>query len=264
MSFIQSAKALASLCMLAALTQAAGSEAPIRLHPDNPQYFQWPAPATVLVASGEHSGSLINPDFDFHKYLATMPATGLNDTRLFLGDYVERADSFGTGLALRVAPVEAAQPRGAAVSQADSAASGQRAGPGFDKSADTALAAMRKRAGELGIGGVAVVAWFEGDVIQSWSSKMVVVGRHKDEPAGDNKGTNLLAIAYSKASEMADTLQASGSKVRPPMTGEFGWSGGVIVRGKTGYWIAAFSGGKSEDDVAVSQAGLATIRQVAE
>jgi hypothetical protein len=264
MSFIQSAKALASLCMLAALTQAAGSEDPIRLHPDNPWYFQWPGRATVLVASGEHSGSLINPDFDFHKYLATMPASGLNDTRLFLGDYVERADSFETGLALRVAPVEAAQPRGAAVSQADSAASGQPAGPGFDKNADAALAAMRKRAGELGIGGVAVVAWFEGDVIQSWSSKMVVVGRHKDEPAGDNKGTNLLAIAYSKASEMADTLQASGSKVRPPMTGEFGWSGGVIVRGKTGYWIAAFSGGKSEDDVAVSQAGLATIRQVAE
>jgi len=28
------------------------------------------------------------------------------------------------------------------------------------------------------------------------------------------------------------------------MTGEFGWSGGVIVRGKTGYWIAAFSGGQ--------------------
>ena len=59
---------------------------------------------------------------------------------------------------------------------------------------------------------------------------------------------------------MADTLQASGSKARPPMTGEFGWPGGVIVRGKTGYWIAAFSGGKSEEDAAVSRAGLAAIR----
>jgi uncharacterized protein GlcG (DUF336 family) len=77
---------------------------------------------------------------------------------------------------------------------------------------------------------------------------------------GDNKGANLHAIAYSKASEMADTLQASGSKARPPMTGEFGWPGGVIVRGKTGYWIAAFSGGKSEEDAAVSRAGLAAIR----
>jgi uncharacterized protein GlcG (DUF336 family) len=43
------------------------------------------------------------------------------------------------------------------------------------------------------------------------------------------------------------------------MTGEFGWQGGVIVRVKTGYVIAAFSGGKSEDDVAVSRAGAAKL-----
>src|ERR1035438_5513785 len=132
MSFIQSAKALASLCMLAALTQAAGSEDPIRLHPDYPRYFQWQGPATVLVASGEHSSSLINPDFDSHKYLATLQASGLNHTRPFLGDNAEGADSFGTGLALRVSPVDAAQPRGAAGSQADSEVAGPPAGPGFD------------------------------------------------------------------------------------------------------------------------------------
>ena len=131
---------------------------------------------------------------------------------------------------------------------------------GFDEAADAALAAMRKRAGELGIGGVAVVAWFEGERIQSWTSKMAVVGRYKDEPTKDNKGSNLLAIAYAKASEMADTLKNSGSGVRPPMTGEFGWPGGAIQRGKTGYWIAAFSGGKSEDDVQVSKAGLAVVQ----
>ncbi len=90
---------------------------------------------------------------------------------------------------------------------------------------------------------------------------MVVVGRFKDEPTQDNKGANLLAIAYSKASEMADTLKNSCSGVRPPMSGEFGWPGGAIVRGKTGYWIAAFSGGKSEDDVEVSKAGLAVIQE---
>ena len=39
------------------------------------------------------------------------------------------------------------------------------------------------------------------------------------------------------------------------MTGEFGWKGGVIVRGKNGYLIAAFSDGNSEDDVKVSTAG---------
>jgi hypothetical protein len=131
---------------------------------------------------------------------------------------------------------------------------------GFDEAADSALAAMRKRAGELGIGGVAVVAWFEGESIRSWTSKMVVVDRYKDEPTPTNKGSNLLAIAYAKASEMADTLKNSGSGARPPMTGEFGWPGGAIARGATGYWIAAFSGGKSEEDVQVSKAGLAVLQ----
>jgi hypothetical protein len=118
---------------------------------------------------------------------------------------------------------------------------------------------MKARAEELKIGGAAVLAYFDGDKIESWSSKMLVVGRMKDEPSATNKGSNLLAIAYAKAAEMADTLKDSGSKVRPPITGEFGWEGGVIVRVKTGYIIAAFSGGKSEDDVAVSRAGMARI-----
>jgi len=130
---------------------------------------------------------------------------------------------------------------------------------GFEGLADSALLAMRKRAEELGIGGVAVVAYFDGDSIRSWSSKMLVVGRMKDDPSANSKGANLLGIAYAKAAEMADTLKDSGSNVRPPMTGEFGWNGGVIVRGKNGYLIAAFSGGKSEDDVKVSRAGVAQL-----
>lgn len=129
----------------------------------------------------------------------------------------------------------------------------------FDRVAADGLQAMRVRAEELKVGGVAVLAYFEGDTITSWSSKMLVVGRLKDEPTPTDKGANLLGIAYAKAAEMADTLKDSGSKVRPPMTGEFGWEGGVIVRVKTGYVIAAFSGGKSEDDVAVSRAGAAKI-----
>jgi hypothetical protein len=130
----------------------------------------------------------------------------------------------------------------------------------FDEAANAALVGMRQRAAELGISGVAVVAYFEGDSIQSWSSKMIVVGRMKDNPSATDKGSNLLAIAYSKAAEMADTLKDSGSQVRPPMTGEFGWAGGVILRGKTGYLIAAFSGGKSEDDVKVSRAGAEVLK----
>ena len=130
----------------------------------------------------------------------------------------------------------------------------------FDEAANAALLKMRQRADELSIGGVAVVAYFEGDSIQSWSSKMAVVGRMKDNPSATDKGANLLSIAYSKAAEMADTLKDSGSQVRPSMTGEVGWTGGVILRGKTGYVIAAFSGGKSEDDVKVSQAGVDVLK----
>jgi len=129
-------------------------------------------------------------------------------------------------------------------------------GAKFDATADTALAAMRHKAEELGIQGAALVAYFEGDSIQAWSSKMVVVGSMRKDPKdATDTGSNLLAIAYAKACEMADTLKDSGSKVRPVMKGEVGWQGGVIVRGKKGYIVAAFSGGKSEDDVKVSRAG---------
>jgi hypothetical protein len=55
---------------------------------------------------------------------------------------------------------------------------------------------------------------------------------------------------------MADSLKDSGQSGRKPMKGEFGWQGGLIVKGKTGYLIAAFSGGPSEDDLKVSRAGL--------
>ncbi len=130
----------------------------------------------------------------------------------------------------------------------------------FDGLANSALMAMKKRADELGIGGVAVVAYFPGDKIQYWSSKMLVIGRMRDEPSDTSKGANLIGIAYAKAVEMADTLKNSGSQVRPPMTGEFGWQGGVIVRGKNGYLIAAFSGGKSEDDVKISTAGVEELK----
>lgn len=128
---------------------------------------------------------------------------------------------------------------------------------GFETAADAALARMRSKAETAGIGGVALVAYFQGETIQSWSSKMIVVGRYKDAPTATDKGSNLLGIAYAKAAEMADTHKDSGTSGRQPMTGEFGWNGGVIGHGKSGYWIVAFSGGKSEDDVQISHEGLA-------
>ena len=136
-----------------------------------------------------------------------------------------------------------------AVRAADQAAS-------FDELAEKALQAMAKRADELHIKGAAVVAYAPGDTIGSWSSKMRVVGSMVNAPAPGKSGDNLLAIAYAKASEMAATLQDSGRGGRPNMTGEFGWQGGVIRKGKAGYLIAAFSGGPSETDAALSRLAL--------
>lgn len=130
----------------------------------------------------------------------------------------------------------------------------------FDTLATAALETMKQKAAELNIQGVAVVSFAPGDTIEGWSSKMAVVGHMTDLKASE-KGNNLLGIAYAKSAEMASTLQNSGTAKRPPMTGEFGWQGGVILQIKGGYIIVAFSGGKSEDDVQVSKAGLEIMKK---
>lgn len=131
----------------------------------------------------------------------------------------------------------------------------------FNSVATAALEAMKAKAAELKIGGVAVVNFAPGDAVESWSSRMAVVGRMKDAPTDTSKGNNLLGIAYAKSAEMADTLLNSGTAKRPPMTGEFGWQGGVVEKAKAGYLIVSFSGGKSEDDVQVSKAGLEVLKK---
>ena len=89
---------------------------------------------------------------------------------------------------------------------------------------------------------------------------MAVVGRLTDPKASTN-GNNLLGIAYAKSAEMARTLKDSGTAGGAPMTGEFGWQGGVVLKTSSGYVIVAFSGGKSEDDVLVSKAGLEVMKK---
>ncbi len=161
-----------------------------------------------------------------------------------------------TYVVLACATVLAAEdkPGASALAQADALVQSTKI---FNALADNALLAMKQRAEELKIKGVAVVAYVPGEETKSWCSKMLVVGQLKTDASTNNPGSNLLAIAYAKASEMADTLQPSGSGVRPPLKGELGWQGGWIAPGKTGHLIAAFSGGRSEDDVMVSKAGVA-------
>lgn len=76
--------------------RAQANAAPISLHPENPHYFWFHGHAMALIGSGEHYGAVLNADFDYHKYLQTIEAEGMNYTRLFGGSYVEvPAKSFG-------------------------------------------------------------------------------------------------------------------------------------------------------------------------
>jgi hypothetical protein len=68
---------------------------PIALHPDNPHYFLFRGKPLLIVTSGEHYGAVLNPDFDYMKYLNTLQKDRMNYTRIFSGTYFERAGSFG-------------------------------------------------------------------------------------------------------------------------------------------------------------------------
>jgi hypothetical protein len=110
---------------------------------------------------------------------------------------------------------------------------------------------MKQHAEEIKATGAALVAYIPGDLAAGWTSRMLVVGSFTQ-----NNKNNVLGIAYTKAAEMADTFKDSGSGVRAKLGGENGWKGGVIRKIPGGYVLAAFSGAKSEDDVAFSTAGL--------
>src|SRR5688572_24059202 len=72
----------------------ASPAAPLRLHPDNPHYFEFRGKPAVLITSGEHYGAVLNLDFEFIAYLDELAKHGFNHTRLFSGTYREVAGSF--------------------------------------------------------------------------------------------------------------------------------------------------------------------------
>jgi hypothetical protein len=86
---------LALVAALAAASVSVAGAQPIRLHPANPHYYLFRGKPTVLVTSGEHYGSVLNPDFDYETYLATLARDGLNYTRMFAGSYFEPQGAFG-------------------------------------------------------------------------------------------------------------------------------------------------------------------------
>jgi len=120
----------------------------------------------------------------------------------------------------------------------------------FFKQADKSLAVIEEAALKLQIKGTAVLAFIPGEKTETWISKIKVIGFFT------NKDSNTLGIAYSKAAEMADTFIDSGSGIRKPLTGEYGWQGGTIKKVDGGYILAVFSGGSGEQDFAIAKEGL--------
>ena len=120
----------------------------------------------------------------------------------------------------------------------------------FNRAAEQTLDAMVKEATARQMKGVAVIAFVPGDATRSWASQMRVVDALVLGQA------NVLGIAYAKMSEMADTLENSGSGKRPPHHGELGYKGGAIRKVTGGHLLAAFSGGKDTDDLDVANLGL--------
>lgn len=120
--------------------------------------------------------------------------------------------------------------------------------------AENVLNAMKEKATAMGVKGVAVVSYLDDKDSKNWITRMLVVNKTIDppNPQKNNPGFNLIAVAYSKAGEMMATLQDSGSGSRPLLRGELGYRGGAIKKHKNGYVVAAFSGGKSEQDYEIS------------
>jgi hypothetical protein len=67
----------------------------MHLYPANPAYLCIDDEPRILMGSGEHYGALLNADFDYATYFATLGQYGLNQTRVFSGTYRERPGHFG-------------------------------------------------------------------------------------------------------------------------------------------------------------------------
>ncbi len=128
-----------------------------------------------------------------------------------------------------------------------------------DETAPVMISKMENHARQLKVKGVILVAYMD-KTGNAWTSQMKSVDTIKEVPSDPENhnypGYNFLGIAYSKAAEMADTKINSGSKVRAPYQGEFGYRGGVIHEVATGFILTVFSGASSEIDLEIAKVGM--------
>jgi hypothetical protein len=133
----------------------------------------------------------------------------------------------------------------------------------FDATAGKMITAMEGHARKLGVKGVIVIASMDSNGT-SWISRMKAVDATKvlaeDPTKSEYPGWNFVGIAYTKAAEMSDTKVNSGSKIRAPYQGEFGFPGGVIQKIPSGYILAVFSGATGEQDTEIAKVGMETFQ----
>ena len=65
----------------------------VRLCTDNPRYLEYQGEPVILITSAEHYGAVLNLDFDYKTYLATLGEEGFNYTRIFTGTYFEPVEN---------------------------------------------------------------------------------------------------------------------------------------------------------------------------
>ncbi len=115
--------------------------------------------------------------------------------------------------------------------------------------------AMEKKAREMDMIGVAVATILPKSTRVDWVAEMKVVDKtYKVDP--DGTGWNLVAIAWSKTGEVIASGADSGNKERKRMMGELNYVGGAYDETDEFKFAFAFSGGDSEDDLAVAKYGI--------
>jgi hypothetical protein len=62
---------------------------PVRVHPENPHYFEYDGRPALLVTSAEHYGAVVNRAFDYEAYFDMLARYDLNYTRIYPGAYFE-------------------------------------------------------------------------------------------------------------------------------------------------------------------------------
>jgi hypothetical protein len=115
-----------------------------------------------------------------------------------------------------------------------------------------ALDDMKAKAIEMGIQGVATASVLNSGDSVDWIGEMRVVGT----PVDQVNNCNLVAIAWSKCSEVIATGADSGNPERQNLVGELGYAGGVYDEFDGCKLAFAFSGAKTEEDLVVAKYGI--------